>query len=233
MGTEFMSKAEAAQVLGVHERTIYNYLRKGILRPVASGRTIGVSREDVSRRVGDKNSPLPFTASKAFLSQLLARVTRLEQRVLTLEHILSVKRDPLRLSDAELLALHGAAEEYGKEGWPAPVEETWGSIFLRADTDHFERLEALTGDRHAWRPFYRLAAKMARRPRRPDNQDLLTAGRSKLREVVTIWCILHGESPSGTEQMLREAAGGGTRGAEQNGEDATVISQAGAARGGG
>lgn len=209
MGSIFESKDKAAKILGVSLRTIQRYLRQGKLRPAVHNGKIGVHSEDLASlaqiKNGGKDSHYSFSVSRATLGQLLSRMLRAEQRLNTLEHILNIKRDDLNLSDDELEAMYKSAVHSLVAGWYTPAEESWGGFFIRLQTSHLERLEILAKEKHPWIPFYKLACRMAEKPRQAQMADLLTAGRNHLRDTATVWCVLRGESPHGVETLFRQA----------------------------
>ena len=209
MHSNFVKPAEAAKILGVHPRTVYRYLQQGKLLPEIRETVLGVSRDDLSRFVaerGDRDTHLPYSTSRVFLAQMHARLVIAERRISTLEYILNIKHESLEASDTELVSLYSAAAEAAKHGWPAPMEEMWGGVFLRLQTDHFERLETALGEKHPWAPFYRLACQIARATKQPEQRELVAAGRNHLRDTVNMWCILRGETPSGTQVLMRDAS---------------------------
>lgn len=209
-GSTFVSKSAAAKALGVSLRSVYRLVDGGKLRASHTGRNSGVNAEDLARLVADRtkrDSTLPVTLSRAFAGEILARMTRFEQRVNTLEQILDIRREDLELSDAELMTLHRAAQESLDTDWMAPMEETWGGVFIRLQIEQFEKLEAMLRDKHPWVVFYRLSIRMAQKPKFDFHRDLLIAGRNHLRDAAILWCVTRGETAAGANMLLRTAEG--------------------------
>lgn len=192
MGSRFLSKGEAAKILGCHVRTVFKLIERGELRPYAQGHLVGVSEEDVIalrdsklKRVEERR--LPFAINRQAMLRLHTEVRVLRQELDQVLRVLNIRREPLVLSDLEAEALYKTAHEYATEGWPPQIEEMWASHFLRLQVTHFNQIQHITKDRHPWRPFMKLASTMVLQPYNTELVIQLSSGREHLQSMVSVW----------------------------------------------
>jgi excisionase family DNA binding protein len=156
---DFVTRAEAANLLGVTERTIFNLLRSGALRRSRQGDRRGVRRSDVlSYRDHGGTAKIKKTARVS--SVLERRVRHLHQDLEVVVELLDVQRQPLGLGADEVLELYRCAEAFASGTWPPGCERSWVGILLRLDISVLAALATKTGDPDPWRPFFRLRAAL-------------------------------------------------------------------------
>lgn len=206
VGSTFISRREAASLLGVADRTIRVYVRKGMLRTQREGMEVLVHRDDVAELKKIQVEPISVVINKYRLAQLFSRVAVLESNVATLMRLMNLRRSPLSLTGPELLALHKVAESYCCEGWPPHAEEMWADLFARFSHTEFELLEKVTDGPHGWVPFYRLCSTMFLRPFDKELTDQFAYGKHNLHNLATVWNSLKGMSPTKIVMMLRDDA---------------------------
>lgn len=209
MGSTIISKKQAAQLLGVCERSVYKYISQGILHTERSGRMIGVYEEEVLQlrsSGGTPDRPLKIAFNPASFAKLYEEVQYLKSRVHTLEHVFDVTAHRLNLPDDELYRQYMAAKTYSQEGWPPHVEQQWADTFLRLGPDDLRQLKAYTKDEHPWKPFYLFCACMNQSMYNKYLKDQLVAALHHLKKLVYLWGQILGESPRIIETMVREEA---------------------------
>lgn len=207
MGSRFLTKAEAAKVLGCSVRTIFAKIARGELRPVANGPTVGVLEEDViamrdSKRRQEGERVLPFAINRQTLMRLHNEVSVLRHDMNQVLRVLNIRREPLKASNLEITSLYKTATTYADEGWPPQVEETWVNYLLRLTTHHFSQIEAATKDRHPWRPFLRLISTMVLRPYNTELSIQLVSARDSIQTAVAVWFEIKHLPPRQLDAML-------------------------------
>jgi hypothetical protein len=208
VGSRFLKKPEAAQMLGVHVRTIGVMIVRGALRPVREGRYVGVWEEDVialrnDREKGDKERVLPFALNRE-------TVLRHEREIRVLRHdmdqvlkVLHLRREELKVSDLEMSHLYKQAKEYAENGWPPQIEETWVGYFLRIRTDNFSQIERTEKEVHPWKPFLKLVSIMLAQPYNTELSLQLSAARDHIMYMTSVWFELKRISPRVLDGMVR------------------------------
>lgn len=207
MGSRFLTKAEAARVLGCSVRTVFYRIQRGELRPYPNGPRVDVLEEDViayrdSKRKTDGERALPFAINRQTLLRLDTEVRVLRHELNQVLRVLNIRRDPLRLSDLEASALYKTALGYVTDGWPPQIEEMWANYFLRFSTEHFDQVERITKDHHPWRPFLKLANTMQLRPYNTELSLQLSSGREHMQSMVSVWFEIKRISPRQLDAML-------------------------------
>jgi excisionase family DNA binding protein len=206
MGSNIISKAQAAKLMGVSIRTLYYHIENGRLRVYGTGRKAGVSEDEVLRLMQDEEEPVPIEFTKANFQKVYRDLQYVMSRLHTLERIYDVKLDRLNLSDKELHQLYEAAKNYGQEGWPPHVEQTWADTFLRLNHDDLRQLQDYIKEDHPWKPFLLLCGCMHQAPYNKFLKDQFNVGRHHLQNLVTYWGQLRGESPTIINAMVRDEA---------------------------
>lgn len=193
MARRFLRKEKAAALLGVSPRTIYRYLRKGLLLPAFQGRLIGVWEDDVLKlkKLQEIDAPTP---DKELVLKFMTEVETLKSQMATVLRILNVKFDPLGLTGPEYRSLYRMAEHYALEGWPPQAEEQWADTFVRMRIEDLEELALSVEDEHPWRPFLKLATTMHLNAYNKSLQDQLASGKSNIYNIAGVWCVLKGET---------------------------------------
>ena len=207
MGSRFLTKREAAQVLGCHVRTVFEKIRRGELRPVPNGKRVDVLEEDVialrdSKRKFDGERSLPFAINRQTIHRLDTEIRVLRQELNQVLRVMNIRRDPLKVSDLEIVSLYKTAVQYVAEGWPPQVEEAWATYFLRLSIDNFKQLERMTEDHHPWRPFLKLVNTMVLQPYNTELTIQLSSGRDNLQSMASVWFEVKRISPRRLDAML-------------------------------
>lgn len=203
----FITKEQAASVLGVSVRTVSRYIRKGILQAECRGRRMFVSEEDALHLKKGRHDPLTSSSTKDIIAKLNVDIQTLKAQMATITRILNVRYDPLNLTVPEYAHFYEAAEQMSVNGWSPHMEEIWADYFLRLRIDDLEKLESIVNDPHPWRHILRLATTMHLNPYRKELQETLAAGRNHIHQLAGIWCVLKEESPRTFDILLdRDAA---------------------------
>ena len=155
-----MSTAEAAAFLGVTERTVRNYTKKGLLSKIRAGGRVGIPSEEVITLKEDFDSASPVVTRQEIL-RLRAKVKRLESHMEVVLRILDAKDAPLSLNPEYSKELYGYASGHLKRAkWSVAEITPWCEIFERLSEDDLTALSAAVGDLHPWRVFLRLCVAM-------------------------------------------------------------------------
>ena len=204
VGSTFLRKAEAAGLLGVTERCIYNYVKRGYLRSVKEGKYVGVMREDVLELKEAIETDLPFPINKITISKMVGRISRLESEMDIVKRMLNLRRRPLDLNIAELNSAYESANYFISTPCPKEGVGAWADFFVRMNDEDLERISKERGDPHPWRVFYKLCNILlegARIDNDRDSEELLMSGRANLKTLVSIWTETKGESPRKIEKL--------------------------------
>jgi len=202
----FLKKSKAASLLGVSTRTIFRYLKKGLLTPAYFGSTIGVWEEDVIKLKKLRDQDTPTAMDRELVMRLMTEVETLKSQMSTVLRILNVKFDPLNLTTPEYRSLYRMAEHYSAEGWPPQSEQQWADTFVRLRIDDLEEMKEATGEAHPWICLLRLATTMHLNAYDKTLQDQLAAGKANVHNVAGTWCILQGETAAQFALITRRDA---------------------------
>lgn len=155
-----MSQAEAASFLGVTERTIRNYIKKGLLSKIKAGSRVRIPSEEIISLKEDIDSANPTLSKQEFL-RLRAKVRRLESNMEVVLRMLDAKDAPLSLNPEYSSELYSFAIQHLKRGkWEAGEIDPWCDIFDRLSEDDLMTLAKSVDDPHPWRVFLRLCTAM-------------------------------------------------------------------------
>ena len=204
MGSDFYTIDQAMNRLGKSKRSIYNYIRMGYLLQATEGKVKGVKKSDVEQLAIDQGSDAP-AMNRSNWFKMNAKLARLEQAMIAVEHILEIRSQPLRPGPNEGRGLLEAAKNSLSYGtWELREVEMWAGLFDRFDEATLKTISVETQDSLAWQPFFKLCVAMmnftwALHTQKPtlESQALhqkLDEGRKKLRNVVHLW-ISSGEGP--------------------------------------
>ncbi len=189
MGSVFdwISTSRAADALGVTERSIRSYIRKGQLASRKDGVHTLVSRADVKALTEAKKRGLGRSYNAMTIAKMDAKLQIMEKQLETVMRMLDIRYEPLSLSDEDFGSLYMMAEHYLKTPW-APHEETmWCDVFVRFRVEDMEKLAEVVGDPDPWRPFYALAKAMFSHPHNADNKLMLSAGVNNIERIGFAW----------------------------------------------
>lgn len=155
-----MSVADAAKFLSVSERTIRNYINKGLLSKRKEGRKAMVVSSEVISLKQDMDSTLPLVSREEMLRHR-AKIRRLESHMEVVLRMLDAKDAPLNLSPSYSKELYTYAVDHLKKGSWSPEEiQPWTEIFDRLNEDDFEIMSKSAEDLHPWRVFLKLCTAM-------------------------------------------------------------------------
>jgi hypothetical protein len=195
MGSGFYTYAEAANRLGKSKRSIFNYVKRGYIKSsLREGQTV-LNRDDVEQLSIELGSDLPAMNRMAFL-QMANRLQKLEHEMNTVKHILEIRDEPLRPSDAETSGIFNAAKTYLAAGvWTEEHVDQWVGLFERMDEMFLEKLISATREPKAWVPIYELCIRMCDLAQKQGASSLpwqaraqrLGEGRRKLRGTIIMW----------------------------------------------
>src|SRR5258708_7818218 len=124
--------ADAAGMLGVHERTVRQWVRRGILRPLYRGKRLFFALPDVTALadLGGERLSLDTLAKLAHVAD--ARSRSVELRVRELYDVLGLNRADLDRSEAAVLECFDGATDAleSKEPLPAQARRQWADRFF-------------------------------------------------------------------------------------------------------
>lgn len=193
----FMSRREAAEKLGVSERTVYRYLRRGVLRGLREAGQCGVLARDVHALAAVTGSGDVEHATE--LKLLEAQLGELLQAANAAETILDAENDPLPLAPAELVSLFESMDHFAKHGWPPASEATLATMMLRLTASDLAVIEGLVGCGNPWAPFLEVAMLLTQQPGNSELEMLSIAARNHL----IVLAAEDIESRSGRRQVSR------------------------------
>jgi len=155
-----MTLQDAARFLSVTDRTVRNYIKKGLLSKEKKGRSVYLRPEEVQDLKEDMDSASPVV-SRQELIRLRSKVRRLESHMEVVLRILDAKDAALGLSPSYSSELYTFAVAHTKRGaWETTEIAPWVEIFDRLSEDDFVVMAGQTSDIHPWRTFLRLCTMM-------------------------------------------------------------------------
>lgn len=164
MSTDLMTYAAAAKHLGITERSVRNYVRRGFLQAKGISGTRGkfLSPAEVEElRVLRTEQSGTGPVSRQEILLLSSKVKRLEYGLATVLRLLDAKDLPLGMTPAYAKELHAACLlQLGRSGWSAEEIAPWTEVFLRTDEDDLETLVSATGDHKPWVVLLRVCQTM-------------------------------------------------------------------------
>lgn len=165
MAEKGMLLKDAAAHLGVSERTVREYCKKGFLtffRKRGDRRHWLLPLEvEEFRRDRDEAEGKSLITKKAFL-EMRAEVRRLRAELDVVLRILDAKANPLRMGPtyaAELFSV--CTSQLQSSSWSLAEMEPWVEIFLRVDEEDFRTVAEAVESRRPWKPFLQLCSAMA------------------------------------------------------------------------
>lgn len=189
MKEQLISRTQACEILGVKERTIYNYLQKGYLKKVSKKKRIYLVKQDVENFKKSLEAPLP-APDRLMITKLYAEVRQQQKDIELIQKVLNLHHEPLNLPDFSMLALYNALETLDINNWDSGWEEEWGEIILRLREEDFFQLETLTKNPQPWKPFYKFMQTAQDIFSKQKNHELIkiyAAAREHLKTLVLIW----------------------------------------------
>lgn len=219
MSTDLMTYAAAAKHLGITERSVRNYVRRGFLQAkgISGSRGKFLSPAEVEElRVlrTEQNGAGPVSRQEILL--LSSKLKRLEYSMATVLRLLDAKDLPLGMTTAYAKDLHAACLlQLGRTGWTVEELSPWTEIFLRTDEDDLATLASATGDSKPWVLLLRICLSMTTDI--IENKDYtyslalqdihrsLSEGRRRLRAAGIVFEGRRSHSPE-IERLLRDEA---------------------------
>lgn len=154
MSTDLMTYAAAAKHLGITERSVRNYVRRGFLQTKSISGTRGkfLSPSEVEElRVLKTEHAAAGPVSRQEILLLVSKVKRLEYGMATVLRLLDAKDAPLCITPEYAQELHAASLlQLNRAGWSVEELEPWTEIFLRIDEDDLETIASATKDHKPW-----------------------------------------------------------------------------------
>ena len=182
-----LSANEAAEILGVTPKTVYNMCRSGYLTRV--GRLcqhIKFDTEEVYalRELREEGLPDNPTQLNAALVQTRARYRSLENRVESLERLAGVHSTHLSHDREDVLSLLWKVERALSEP-PLDMDGVryWVDVFLGLHEEFFDLVETYGEHPEPWKPFLALAQKVYK--------DCPTPSGPELHNIVLLQSELH------------------------------------------
>jgi hypothetical protein len=226
MGSSFYTFDEAVEKLGKSKRSVYDYLRQGLLRrEKRDGRTF-IPVEDVENLAVDIGHGFPPMNRKTFF-QLMARVQKLEQDMSVVRRMTGIQDQPLRPNKEEARGLFMAATQaLGAKAWHREEIATWADLFDRMDEVCFDIFADYVNEPLSWAVFYQLCLAMMKYVSQAEDYKTsliaqhthkrLDEGRKAIRGTILMWVELgKGGTPDallralddGRGMLLRQLAG--------------------------
>ena len=198
-----LTLGQAAKLIGVSQRSVHRYIRKGYLRRATKGRGSRVFEDDAERLRKTVEEPLPISINKFTFVELYEKVIWLERQMASVLHVLNLRQQPLQRTDAEMFALFKMAERHLNEGWSPPDEPNWVEIFLQLKREHIEQIERTTNCEDPWLPLYQLAAAMHLAAYDGALKEKFLAGRENIRAIGEFWVRLKGRGPRTLDLLIK------------------------------
>jgi len=157
-----MKIPEAASILGVTDRTVRNYIKKGLLSRQRISRSSLLDPIEVEELRLDFQSEFPTLSRKEFL-KLKTTVRRLESHMEVVLRMLDTKMQPLGIGEEYSRELYQLAAQHLTErsSWRAEEIAPWIEIFDRLSENDFMVLCKATDNPKAWLVFLRLNVRMS------------------------------------------------------------------------
>lgn len=166
-----ISRTEAAEILGVSERSIFRYMQRGSLRRVVQQGRCEVARTDVSR----------LQAGRALEARLAeVELDELEQKLAKAIDIMDKLGDSLGLGPEDLVRVYEAAEFFADVGCPPAHARSWSEILLKLSRQDLEALATAMDVTDPWRPFLQSALNQELPDDEPELEMLMIAARNQI-----------------------------------------------------
>lgn len=207
MGSQkYITRLEAAELLGISGRSISRYMDKGLIRFEYRGKVAYLLEEDVLHLDKGRKDPASTPLNRHTFERMQVEIDALKAQMAVVLRILNLRHMELTLTSAEYKNLYEGANQLASEGWPPHIEEQWSDVFLRIRVEDLEKIEPLVGDPHPWRAFLRLATSMHLRPWDKNLREIFAEGRKRLEQVAGMWCVLRGESSKNFDMLSKHHA---------------------------
>lgn len=186
---DYMTKAEAAEALGVTAKMVDVYDRRLLLEahyPKGARAGKHFLREDVfaladlrAEHKGDFLRRIPQIALRA-----AAASRRVEKKLDDLMSFLGLNDAALSLEVTDIAAFHLQVEDAARAPVHAADVMDWAKKLLAVHEEYFELVHLHLGDDEPWKPYLELARELARKAR-PGSRDsiFIEYARANLRNV--------------------------------------------------
>jgi hypothetical protein len=165
MSTDRMTYATAAKHLGITERSVRNYVRRGFLqaKSISGMRGKFLSPTEVEElRVLRMEQEGAGPVSRQEVLLLTSKVRRLEYSMSTVLRLLDAKDAPLGMTPSYAKELHAACvTQLSRTGWAVEEINPWVEIFLRIDEEDLTVVAKSTEDSKPWVALLRLCLAMS------------------------------------------------------------------------
>jgi DNA-binding transcriptional MerR regulator len=188
--------ADAAGMLGVHERTVRQWVRRGVLRPLYRGKRLFFALPDVTALadLGGERLSLDALAKLAHVAD--ARSRSVELRVRELYDVLGLSRAELDRSEAAVLECFDDATDAleSDDALTSPQRRQWADRFFGIDEGYLQLVERFTRCAEPWRVYIDLGTRLAAEARAVEGGGIATelryldAARAHLRHVGYFYC---------------------------------------------
>lgn len=217
MGRTFMTFEDAARLLKCTRRTVYNYVKKGLLRREYEQGAVVLCREDVEQLSDEMGAQLPALSNRTLL-EIMGRLSTLEVQMSVFKKMHGIEEHPpLRPEAEEASKLVANAQWYlEKKTFTSPEVDLWVSLFQRMDELTFDLIRRSGAQNDFWQDFFNLCLhlmdfvsdpKRCRGSRTWIRHHMeLNECRKSLRTLVLMWVELgHGKA----SKTIRRHLGGG------------------------
>lgn len=215
MGSEFCTYKEAAERIGVKQRTIYNYVASGRIRKERKDGKVVLRSEDVEQEAAaHQETMVPF--NRRTFMEMRKEIEALKRGFAFIQR--QVDTTPINPFRPDKAIAEGfvrdAAFTLGVDRPPLAMVEHWAGLFPRFDEVALTMLVTHTGDREAWAPIFKVCMRLMEyvsiQPEFPTSLVLqamhqkLDEGRRVMRGTIVMWAALNrGNVP---EFVFRETA---------------------------
>ena len=156
----FYSKDEAAHILGISVRSVTNYMIKGKIRKVKSGKRVWLPKEDV-HAIFD-GMTLGLVPGRDEFNGALARIEDLERTVEILKNSMGFRGRREKMTEQELFLFRTKVfQSLSLKKWSVRTISETSTNLMSFSPEEISGLIHLHGPM-AWRPFLQLSGKMTR-----------------------------------------------------------------------
>lgn len=167
MGTDEISAAEAAKLLGVDLRTLRTMARRGLIQPLPTSRgtTLVFSIHDVATLIELRGQKLDLAAVTSLAMRAYVASKSNERRLALISDLLGLNRTTLETDEAGVVSLFLEAQDTDPLTVHSPEAlRRWASILFSIDEAYLRIVEHHTGSPEPWRPFFGLAQGISAAP---------------------------------------------------------------------
>lgn len=207
---EWVSSEIAANELGLDHDSIVHLAQENFVRRLTDGNQLFIHQADIDRlrdlRKAADIDPDELARRVLILESTVARLTESVNLVYQVNEMSSSRFEGM--DDGDLLMLsENISSELVEEEWSIARLLSCCEVFLRLSELEIERLNEITEEDHAWKPFYELCLQQSRYVAEHEDldtdldlqrcRDLLAQGRRNLRGLAVLFIELsHQDGPS-------------------------------------